>query len=85
MHRRFCEHLPDDMLWVEEPDTKERIRVVPGELRQRDVRVGRHIRISPGAVPRFLEHFQKVYGRVGKTDAILATADARGDVASVLH
>src|SRR6201993_4053698 len=20
MHRRFCEHLPDDMLWVEKPD-----------------------------------------------------------------
>jgi Fic family protein len=76
MHRRFCDHLPDDMLWVEEPDTKERIRVVPGEFRQRDVRVGRHIPISSGAIPRFLAHFEKVYGRVGKTDAILATAAA---------
>jgi Fic family protein len=76
MHRRFCEHLPDDMLWVEEPGTKERIRVVPGELRRRDVQVGRHIPISPGAVPRFLVHFEKIYGRVGKTDAILAAAAA---------
>ncbi|MFY9956973.1 Fic family protein [Bradyrhizobium sp.] len=76
IHRRFCEHLPDDMLWVEEPDTKERIRVVPGELRHRDVRVGRHIPVSPGAVPRFLAHFEKVYGRIGKTDAILAAAAA---------
>ena len=24
MHRRFCELLPEDMLWVEEPDTHER-------------------------------------------------------------
>jgi Fic family protein len=72
VHRRFCEHLPDDMLWVKEPDTKERIRVV----RQRDVQVGRHIPISPGAVPRFLAHFEKVYSRVGKTDAILAAAAA---------
>src|ERR1700674_5765917 len=76
IHRRFCEHLPDDMLWVEEPDTKERIRVVPGELRHRDVRVGRHIPVSPGAVPRFLAHFEKVYGRIGKTDAILAAGAA---------
>jgi Fic family protein len=76
IHRRFCELLPDDMLWVEEPDTKERIRVVPSEFRQRDVRVGRHIPISPGAVPRFLAHFEKVYGRLGKTDAILAAAAA---------
>ena len=76
VHRRFCEHLPEDMLWVEEPETKERLRVVPGEFRLRDVRMGRHIPISPGAVPRFLAHFEKVYGRVGKTDAILASAAA---------
>jgi Fic family protein len=76
MHRRFCEELPDDMLWVEEPDTHERLRVVPGELRHRDVRVGRHIPISPGAIPRFLAEFEKVYSRVGKTDAILAAAAA---------
>jgi Fic family protein len=76
IHRRFCEHLPDEMLWVEEPDTKERLRVVPGELRHRDVRVGRHIPVSPGAVPRFLAHFESIYGRVGKTDAILAAAAA---------
>ena len=75
-HRRFCELLPDDLLWIEEPDTKERLRVTPGELRRRDVRVGRHIPVSPGAVPRFLAHFEKVYSRVGKTDAILAAAAA---------
>jgi Fic family protein len=76
MHRRFCEELPEDMLWVEEPDTHERLRVVPGGLRCRDVRVGRHIPISPGAIPRFLAEFEKVYSRVGKTDAILAAAAA---------
>src|SRR6202451_2575064 len=74
VHRRFCELLPDDMLWVEEPDTHERLRVIPGELRSRDVKVGRHIAISPGAIPRFLTHFESVYGGVGKTDAILASA-----------
>ncbi|MFI4988121.1 MAG: Fic family protein, partial [Alphaproteobacteria bacterium] len=76
IHRRFCALLPGDMLWVEEPDTHERLRVMPGELRHRDVRVGRHIPISPGAVPRFLAHFEQAYSRVGKTDAILAAAAA---------
>jgi Fic family protein len=76
IHRRFCELLPEDMLWVEEPDTHERMRVVPGELRRRDVRVGRHIPVSPGAIPRFLAQVEKVYGAVGKTDAILAAAAA---------
>src|SRR5580658_441171 len=30
-HLRFCELLPDDLLWVEDPKTKERLRVNPGE------------------------------------------------------
>jgi Fic family protein len=76
IHRRFCELLPDDMLWIEEPDTRERVRVAPGELRRRDVRVGRHVPVSPGAVPRFLAPFETTYSRVGKTDAILAAAAA---------
>ena len=76
MHRRFCERLPEEMLWVEEPDTKERIRVIPGAWRERDVQVGRHRPISPGAVPRFLERFADVYGNLGTTDAILASAAA---------
>jgi Fic family protein len=76
IHKRFCELLPDDMLWVEEPDTHERLRVIPGALRRNDVKVGRHIAISPGAIPRFLAHFESVYGGVGKTDAILASAAA---------
>jgi Fic family protein len=76
IHRRFCALLPEDLLWVEDPTTKERQRVVPGELRKKDVRVGRHIAISPGAVPRFLNRFADVYGKIGKTDSILAVAAA---------
>jgi Fic family protein len=75
-HARFCQLLPDDLLFVEDPHTKERLRVVPGELRSRDVEVGRHLAISPGAVPRFLQRFEKAYGSLGKTDAIVAAAAA---------
>lgn len=76
VHRRFCEALPDDFLWVEDPETKERVRVVPGELRRRDVEVGLHRAVSPGAVPRFLQRFGEVYGRLGKASTIIATAAA---------
>src|SRR5205809_7594913 len=58
IHRRFGELLPEDLLWVEDPDAKERVRVVPGELRRRDVKVGSHVAISPGALPRFLSRFE---------------------------
>src|SRR3989442_2951476 len=74
--RRFCELLPEDLLWIEDPATKERIRVVPGELRLRDVQVGSLVAVSPGAVPRFLRHLAQIYGRLGKTDSILSAAAA---------
>ncbi|HXQ27327.1 MAG TPA: Fic family protein [Candidatus Acidoferrales bacterium] len=76
VHRRFCEELPKDLLWVEDPTTKERVRVVPGQLRRRDVKVGAHIAVSPGAVPRFLRRFEEVYGGVKKTESILGAAAA---------
>ncbi|MDD5329719.1 MAG: Fic family protein [Sulfuricella sp.] len=76
IHRRFCGLLPDDLLWVEDPATKTRIRLIPGELRDRDVEVGNHVAISPPALPRFLKRFEEVYGALGKTAAILATAAA---------
>jgi len=76
IHRRFCEHLPADLLWVEDPATKQKIEVIPGELRHRDVTVGAHIPVSTDAVPRFLRRFEEVYGRLGKTETILATAAA---------
>jgi Fic family protein len=76
IHRRFGTLLPDDLLWVEDPATKERIRVVPGEFRVRDVQVGTHVAISPGAVPRFLQRFENVYSRLNKTDSIVGAAAA---------
>lgn len=76
VHRRFGKLLPEELLWVENPQSGERIKMVPGELRRRDVKVGRHVPISPAALPRFLERFEQVYGNLGRTDAILATAAA---------
>ena len=37
IHRRFCAELPEDLLWVEDPATRQKLRVIPGELRRRDV------------------------------------------------
>lgn len=76
IHRRFCALLPKDLLWVEDPVTKQRLRVVPGELRQRDVQIGHHVAISPGAISRFLERFEQTYGGLGKTESVMATAAA---------
>jgi len=76
IHRRFCDLLPADLLWTTDLDTHERVRVVPGELRERDVKVGDHVAISPGAVPRFLARFEEVYSHLSKADSILSAAAA---------
>jgi Fic family protein len=76
IHRRFCEAVPEDLLWVEDAATHERIRVIPGELRTRDVAVDDHIAISAPAVPRFLGRFEGVYSRLGKSETILAAPAA---------
>lgn len=75
-HRRFYEVLPDDLKWIEDPETRERLPVNPGELRRRDVRVGQHVGISPGAVPRFLARFEEMFSKLGKAETVLATAAA---------
>ncbi len=76
IHRRFCEALPPELLGVADSSTGERLQVVPGEFRQRHVAVGQHVPVAPEAVPRFLDRLAEVYGRLGKTDTIVAAAAA---------
>jgi len=78
IHQRFCEQLPDDLLWITRQETGENIgiAITPGEYRQHDVRVGRHTGISAGAIPRFLARFERAYSPLGKAETIMATAAA---------
>lgn len=62
LHSEFCRRMPDDLLWAENPETGERLRVRPGELRTRNVRVGRHIAPEPEALPGLLQRFVAGYG-----------------------
>ena len=62
LHEQFCSRLPPEMLWVEHPGTGERVAVVPGELRKRDVKVGNHVPPPHGALPGFLARFDQAYG-----------------------
>ena len=85
IHQRFGEQLPDDLLWAENPESGERIRMEPGALRNRDVKVGAHVPISPGAVPRFLQRFEAVYGQLGKADGQLGKAATILSAAAAHH
>ncbi len=76
MHEKFCELLPEELLWVEHPTTKEKLRVIAGEYRKHDVQVGRHVAVSPEAVSAFMGRFETAYSKLGKTETVLAAACA---------
>lgn len=76
IHQRFCVLLPKDLLWALDLDSQKKIKIIPGQLRQVNVRVGNHIAISAGALPRFLARFESAYSDLGKTETILALAAA---------
>jgi Fic family protein len=61
LHREFCSRLPESMLWVENPDTGEQLPVIPGECRQHDVIVGRHVPPPHEQLGRYLARFDTAY------------------------
>src|SRR5262245_7362733 len=76
VHREFCSRLPDDLLWVENPQTHERQPVVPGELRERQVRIGRHVPPPADELQAFLARFAEAYAspRLSKLRKLIAVA-----------
>jgi Fic family protein len=60
IHRRFCEELPESLLRLELPGGK-RMKVLPGAWRTIDAAVGRHVPISPAAIPRFMKRWEEAY------------------------
>jgi Fic family protein len=61
IHSEFCRRLPEDLLWVKNTDTGQRIRVVPGEFRDGPVQVGRHIPPPADDIEKFLNHFSEAF------------------------
>ncbi|MBX9877220.1 MAG: Fic family protein [Candidatus Obscuribacterales bacterium] len=70
IHRKFCEHLPAELLAL------EGVPIIPGEIRRHAVGVGSHIPISPGAVSRFLDRYEEVYASLGSSESLIAAAAA---------
>lgn len=76
IHKRFCSFLPEELLWVLDVENETRHRILPGVLRNRDVKVGHHIPVSPGVLPAFLKRFETCYSNLGRLDTIISAAAA---------
>lgn len=61
MHKEFCRRLPDELLIVRNPDTGEKIKMVPGQLRTRHVKVGDHIAPEPAMIEPLIARFVEAY------------------------
>jgi Fic family protein len=77
-HREFCKRLPESLLVVVNPDTGERVPVVPGQLRSRTVAVGRHVAPAPEDLPAFMLRFEEAFdaARLTKSRQVIAAAAA---------
>ncbi len=61
MHGEFCRRLPDELLIVRNPDTGEEIKLVPGQLRTRHVKVGDHIAPEPEMIEPLIQRVAEAY------------------------
>ena len=76
IHRRFTERLPPELLQVEFPETGATVAVIPGQLRQHDVKVGQQVAVSPSALSGFLHRFEQAYNNLGNAETLIAAAAA---------
>lgn len=66
LHRELFGRLPADDLFTPEGEV-----IVPGQLRQREVRVGQHVAPAFAAVPTLLQRWSEVYGGTRRGEAAL--------------
>jgi Fic family protein len=78
VHKEFCDRLPEELLWVKNPETDEQLQVIPGVYRDGEVQVGRHIPPLHGDLDSFLSRFDQAYdaGKLSKVQRIVAVAAA---------
>lgn len=73
IHARYYGALPAHLRRLDSDPT---VAIEPGQWRDRDVQVGRHVPISAGAIPRFLARLEAGYANQTGTMAILAAVAA---------
>jgi len=76
IHRRFYGALPHHLHFMRDSQTEQRIPIVPGAYRQREVSVGRHIPVAPDDIDRCMNRWDDCYTNLPDWKLVLATATA---------
>ena len=76
VHHEFCRRLPPELLVVRHPSTGREVEVKPGELRDGEVEICRHLPPPAQDVPRFLQRIEEAYDprRLLPTRRLIAVA-----------
>ena len=76
LHNEFCSRLPETLLWVKNPDTGKRVRVISGKFRDGGVQVGQHIPPPADSLERFMKRFEDAYApdKLSKLRRVIAVA-----------
>jgi Fic family protein len=77
LHEEFYRRLPEEFRWIEDEKGK-RHEVLPGQLRQGEVSVGRHLAPASHMLGEFLNRFAEFYGPLVTTEpgSLIAAAAA---------
>jgi Fic family protein len=75
IHKEFYERMPEEYLVVQRADGKTE-RVIPGETRELEVEVGRHLPPKSEYLDAFMKRFEEVYDphRLKGLNQVIATA-----------
>lgn len=61
IHREFYNRLPEEMRLISGADGEQKTKVVPGELRRREVQVARHVAPGWQSLPALLGKYHELY------------------------
>ena len=61
VHKIFYDQLPDELRWVKNEETGEKLEVIGGDIRTADVRVGTHVGPASICLQAFLDRFHQRY------------------------
>lgn len=74
IHKEFCNRLPEELLYIEDPELKQRKKLGSGQFREGYVQIGKHVPPAANEIERFLKRFQEVYSpeNLSKVKQIIA-------------
>ena len=61
LHKEFCSRLPEEFLKLIHPSTGKVVDVIPGEFRNEDVIIGRHVPPEASEVEGLVAYFERAY------------------------